>query len=104
AANGSLNYDPNHKFDSLRQGQTTTDSFSYTLADSGGLTSSAGVTITIQGVNDSPTAANDTASTSEDQILIVSSTSGVLANDTDADSGDTKSVIAVNGQTASVGQ
>src|SRR5439155_18534031 len=37
-------------------------------------------------------------------ILIVSIANGVLANDADPDVGDTKTVVAVNGQAAAVGQ
>jgi VCBS repeat-containing protein len=99
---GSYRYDPNGQFDSLRVGQTATDSFTYTVADREGATSSATVTITIQGANDGPAALNDTASIGEDQVLVIL-TSGVLTNDTDADAGDTTSVVAVNGQTAAVG-
>src|SRR5439155_3015123 len=102
-ADGSYRYDPNGKFEALRLGQTATDSFTYTLADSAGATSSAAVTITIQGANDAPVAVNDTASTSEDQVLVLLA-AGVLANDTDVDAGDTKAVVAVNGQCAAVGR
>ncbi|WP_138496852.1 Ig-like domain-containing protein [Nostoc sp. PA-18-2419] len=42
-------------FNSLSQGQTATDSFSYALADSQGLQSTATVNITVLGVNDAPT-------------------------------------------------
>src|SRR5205085_6005456 len=38
----------------------------------------------------------------EDQILLVAAP-GVLANDTDVDAGDTKTVVAVNAQSAAVG-
>jgi VCBS repeat-containing protein len=101
-SDGSYRYDPNGKFESLRANQTATDSFGYTLTDSSGATASATVTITIQGANDAPLAVNDTASTGENQVLVIL-TSGVLANDTDADAGDTKTVVAVNGQAAAVG-
>src|SRR5262249_5669884 len=53
---GSYQYDPNGKFESLKQGATATDSFNYTMADGSGATSSASVTITIQGANDPPVA------------------------------------------------
>src|SRR2546430_11311526 len=41
----------------------------------------------------------DAASTGEDQVLIIAAP-GLLANDTDADSGDTRAVVAVNAQAA----
>src|SRR5205823_7222075 len=55
-ANGSYRYDPHGKFDALSAGQTATDSFTYTLADAAGATSSATVTIVIQGVTVIPSA------------------------------------------------
>jgi hypothetical protein len=45
---------------------------------------------------------NDTASTGEDTVLIVSAP-GVLTNDIDPDAGDSKLVVAVNDQSAAVG-
>ncbi|MBH8577322.1 DUF11 domain-containing protein [Nostocaceae cyanobacterium CENA369] len=42
-------------FNSLSQGQTTTDSFTYAIADSQGLQSTATVNVTVTGVNDAPT-------------------------------------------------
>jgi uncharacterized protein len=42
-------------FNSLSQGQTGTDSFSYAIADSQGLQSTAIVNVTVTGVNDVPT-------------------------------------------------
>src|SRR5690606_4835836 len=42
-----------------------TESFSYTLRDIGGLTSSASLTITIRGANDAPDAQPDTAAVTE---------------------------------------
>ena len=53
-------------------------------------------TITVNDLNDPPNAVNDTGATDEDTILNVAAP-GVLANDTDADPGDTKTVTALNG-------
>uniref|UniRef100_A0A8J7AE96 FG-GAP repeat protein n=1 Tax=Desmonostoc muscorum LEGE 12446 TaxID=1828758 RepID=A0A8J7AE96_DESMC len=52
--NGTFSYNPNNKFESLNNGQTATDSFSYTIADGKGGTSTATVNITINGVTDVP--------------------------------------------------
>ena len=60
------------------------------------------MTITVTGVNDAPTAVADVGTTNEDTILDVAA-SGVLANDTDPDTGDVLLVSAVNGVGASVG-
>src|SRR5207249_6451448 len=101
-ADGSYRYDPNGQFESLSAGQTATDTFTYTLADSAGATSSAAVTITIQGANDAPVRSEERRVGKSDQLL-VSRAAGVLANDTDVDVGDTKTLVAVNGQSAAGG-
>ena len=49
----------------LKVGESTTDSFNYTVRDPGGLTDTAVLTITINGANDAPVAANDTVSATE---------------------------------------
>jgi VCBS repeat-containing protein len=51
---GSIGYAPGAQFQYLRAGQTATDSFTYTITDLAGLTSSATVTMTIIGANDAP--------------------------------------------------
>lgn len=47
--NGQVHYVPNGAFNALSEGQTATDSFTYTITDPGGLTSTATVTVTING-------------------------------------------------------
>lgn len=54
-ANGIITYAPGALYQSLGAGQTLTDSFQYTVADSAGVMSSATVTVTIVGANDAPT-------------------------------------------------
>ena len=49
---GTFGYDPNGAFERLGEGDTATDTFSYTLSDGNGGTSVATVTITLIGVND----------------------------------------------------
>ena len=69
-----------------------TGSFMYEAVDSNGLASNdATVTITVIPVNDAPVAVDDTAQTNEDTNVTIN----VLANDTDADTGDTKSIQSV---------
>jgi len=99
SADGSFTYDPNAKFEYLQAGNSTTDSFSYTVSDGHGGTDTATVTITINGVNDTPgnsppTAGNDAATTDEDTPISVAAP-GVLINDSDPD-GDTLVVTAVD--------
>ena len=57
------------------------DRFSYTVADSDGLTDTATVTVTVMPVNDPPEAVDDAAETREDAPVMVD----VLGNDTDVD-------------------
>ena len=62
---GQVRYTPGAAFQSLGEGETATDSFSYTISDGNGGTDSATVTLTITGSdeepgNSAPTAADDT--------------------------------------------
>uniref|UniRef100_UPI00101AD53B Ig-like domain-containing protein n=1 Tax=Roseovarius nitratireducens TaxID=2044597 RepID=UPI00101AD53B len=54
--NGQFSYDPDGQFESLAAGVTTTDSFTYTVEDAAGETSTATVTVTVAGENDAPVA------------------------------------------------
>ncbi|MFK5882380.1 MAG: tandem-95 repeat protein [Sulfurospirillum sp.] len=85
--NGITNvvYTPNADFNG-------TDSFTYTMQDAGGLTSTATVTVSVTPVNDAPIAHDDNATLSEDSGSHVID---VLANDTDVDTGDTLTVWSV---------
>jgi VCBS repeat-containing protein len=90
---GKVSYDPGAHFQSLGAGATATDTFSYTMKDSAGVTSTATVTMTINGVNDGPVAGADSGAASEDGKAVVID---VLANDTDVDAGDSKTLVSVN--------
>jgi VCBS repeat-containing protein len=87
---GSFTYNPNGQFEYLQAGNSTTDSFTYTVSDGYGGNDTATVTITINGVNDPPVAVNDSATTNEDTPVIID----VLDNDSDVD-GDTLTVDSV---------
>jgi VCBS repeat-containing protein len=54
SSDGSFTYDPNGQFEYLEAGNSTTDSFTYTMTDAYGMTDTATVTITINGVYDAP--------------------------------------------------
>ena len=69
-----IRYTPNAGFDG-------TDTFTYLVTDSGGLSDTATVTITVSNVNIAPLATDDSASTTEGAAVTIN----VLANDTDAD-------------------
>ncbi len=49
---GTFDYDPNGQFEDLADGETATDSFTYTVSDGNGGTSTATVTITINGADE----------------------------------------------------
>jgi len=48
---GTFTYDPNGQFEYLQAGDSTTDSFTYTVSDASGDTDTATVTITINGIS-----------------------------------------------------
>ncbi len=81
--NGAVRYTPAANFHG-------SDGFSYTVSDGRGGSDSAQVTVTVTSVNDVPVAQNDTATTAEEQAVVIA----VVANDTDAD-GDTLTVLSV---------
>ncbi|MBO9406206.1 tandem-95 repeat protein [Shimia sp. R9_1] len=87
---GTFDYDPNGAFESLGVGDSTTDSFSYTVSDGNGGTDTATVTISVTGVNDAPVAADDSASTGAAAAIDIA----VLDNDSDVE-GDTLTISEV---------
>ena len=110
AANGSYTYTLDNDgadTNALAHGATVTDTFTYTVLDEYGATSTTTLTITITGTNDAPVASADTNAT--DAVIEAGVNPGntpvgdgtasgnVLDNDTDVDSGDSKTVSAVTG-------
>ena len=83
----TVTYAPNLSF-------TGVDVFTYTIGDPGGLTDTAGVTVTVGVVNNAPNAVNDTATTLTGTPVTIA----VLNNDADPD-GDNLTVIAVSAPT-----
>ena len=83
-ADGTYSYTVGDAAQSLGDGETLTDTFTYDVTDSQGEVSTATITITIVGTNDGPVATEGTLSGSEDTGVLT----GSLAA-TDADSGDT---------------
>ena len=80
--------------------QTIDDIFSYTIVDAAGLSSTSQITVTIHGANDAPVAVADSGAATEagglnNATAGADASGNVLANDTDADSGDTKNVSGV---------
>ena len=90
-AGGLVAYDPSGAFDYLAVGDTTTDSFGYTISDGNGGFAIGTVVVTVTGVNDVPIAVADLATTTEDASLVID----VLANDSDPDTNDTIGITEV---------
>ncbi len=98
-ANGSYTYAVNENdphVEKLNEGDTLTDVFNYTVKDPSGATDTAVLTVTINGANDAPVAANNTsadagATAATEKSGIANATAGanatgnVLLNDTDID-------------------
>jgi len=111
SSDGSYSYAVNNSnaaVQALRQNSNTlTDTFSYTMQDGGALASSSTLTVTIQGANDTPVAADD-YNTAKESIAGSNNYSGsdttghtatgnVLTNDTDVDrNGETRTVVGIN--------
>ncbi|MGF1500868.1 MAG: Ig-like domain-containing protein [Paracoccaceae bacterium] len=92
---GQIAFDPGTAFLDLGAGETRQTSFSYVMADPGGLESGAEVVVTVTGgapVNRPPVAGDDTASTLQGVPVVVD----VLATDIDPDPGDTLSVVSID--------
>ncbi len=94
-ANGSLTYTPGSNV-------TGAETIEYQVEDGAGGQDTGQITFTVTGVNDPPLAVDDTATTSENTNLSVSSGSGLLANDRDLD-GNALVVSQVAGAPGNIG-
>ena len=79
---GTFTYVASGNFDYLKAGESTTDSFTYTVDDGHGGVATRTANILITGVNDAPTAIADTGTATEDGGIVSGS---VAANDLDPD-------------------
>ncbi|MEP0337182.1 MAG: LamG-like jellyroll fold domain-containing protein [Alphaproteobacteria bacterium] len=98
--NGRVTYTPDANYNG-------TDTFTYTVSNGANPPSfdTATVTIDITPTNDNPDAKNDFITTADDSTAISkTAAAGLLANDTDIDTGDSLSIIKVNGSTVGVAQ
>src|SRR5438477_465088 len=116
ASNGTWTYtldntDPDTN--ALAQGATAADVFTYTMRDTDGATSTTTLTISITGTNDKPIAVADV--NGADVVTEAGfhpgntafpgdagATGNVLTNDTDVDTGDSKTVVGVAAGTSAV--
>ncbi len=82
-AAGSITYDPTGSatLQALAAGQSSDDSFTVTVSDGNGGFDTLTVTIAVDGLNDAPVAATDTATTDEDTPVSID----VLLNDSDVE-------------------
>ena len=102
-ADGTFDFNPGGAFDGLTEGETASETFTYTISD-GVLESDADVSIGVEGINNAPTARNDAGSTDEDTVL-----SGLFlfadngdGADSDAE-GDALRLASIDGAAAAVG-
>ena len=91
AADGSYTYTVNNSAAAVQalrtSADTLTDTFTYTVQDAAGATSSTTLTVTIQGANDVPVAAPQTATVMEGTPLVVNAAGGLLVGSFDVDGG-----------------
>jgi VCBS repeat-containing protein len=87
---GTYSYNPNGVFNALKVGETDEDNFTYVVSDELGAESIGTVTITINGVNQTPVANADAATVGEAGTVNIE----VLSNDTDPD-GDVLSASSI---------
>lgn len=97
-ADGSYEVDASGA-DSLSAGESIWQSFSVSVDDGHGGSDTATLTVNVTGVNDDPTAGDDTAAT--DEATAVSGS--LFGNDSDVDRLDSIHVSAINGDEAAVG-
>ena len=108
AANGDATYTLDNDLvavQALNTGSTPLqDSFTYTVSD-GNSTATTTLTVNVNGTNDAPIANDDFATATEDVAGTTPSVFNVLANDTDVDAADSKTVTSFSyaGQTNAAG-
>ena len=92
AATNGVYYSPGTAFAYLSQGETATDSFTYTVSDGHGGTATATDTVTIIGVNQPPVARGEQVTTTASQPVAIN----VLAATTDVNRDDVLSVVGLS--------
>ena len=93
-ADGTVLYTPEANF-------YGTDSSTYMIANAAGQQDTATVALTVNAVNDAPTAKNDVFVTNDDKAVFTT-TKSLLANDTDVE-GHALSLLKINGGAVSSG-
>ena len=100
SADGGYSYDPSGSatLQALAAGESTTDTFTYTLEDPH-TTATGTVTITVNGVNDAPVGTADSIGVNEDATT-ANLVAALLSNDTDTDTSDVLMVQIASVNTA----
>ena len=80
-------------FETLALGETDTVTLTYDISDGNGGTSSATALLTINGLNDDPTAVDDAFTVDEGEVL----SGSLLGNDFDIDASDTIKIVSAGG-------
>lgn len=81
----TINADGSYSFTPLANYSGAVPLITYTVNDGNGGTATAILTLTINGVNDAPLAADDSGTITEDVLLSVPASAGLLSNDADPD-------------------
>ena len=85
-ANGTYTYNANQlAAQRLLTGETRTETFNYTIHDTSDAEDLGEISFTLTGINDKPTATNDTKQITENNNKFFSDVQGLLTNDTDLD-------------------
>ena len=102
-SDGTFEYDQNGQFESLNSGDNGADSFTYTITDVLGETSTATANITIIGDADAPTAEDDGFSIGENDTLVDDLFADNGSGPDSDPEGDTLTITEVNGMAGNVG-
>ncbi len=104
AANGSYTYTVDNSNATVQALRTAadmlTDTFTYSFVDASGAQSTAQITVTIHGADDTAVPTDDSGNAVEaggvnNTTVGSNATGNVLANDSDVDAGDTQTVVGV---------
>ena len=103
-SDGEFSYIP---FDSGKDGDVISETFTYTISDGNGGEDTATATINVDGVESDPTASNFTADVDEDENVSGGQSSYTfdviaLSNAMDADAGDIVSLLSVSNESAAI--
>lgn len=93
SADGGYSFDPSGSYEDLREGESATEFFSFTVSDQNGATVTVSPTITISGVNDAPVAVDDAITTDEDAAIQIDLAAGA----SDPDDPELSFIIAESG-------